>query len=265
MKSTIEAIHILVDNKAALYATTIAEIRKRHASSLLGRAWVVLYPLLLLSAYVFTFAFVLRARLQDMGRVDYVLFVFCGLVPYLGLSEAINSSCLSIRQNMQLVKNILFPIELLPVRAVLVSLASQMVATGLLVGLSAVSLRLSPKVFFLPLVIAGEILFLWGVAWILSLIAIVLPDVAYFVNLGLTFLIFISPIGFRADMVPEALRFVLYLNPLTYLIDAYRRCLFETGPVIHAFPWPVLLIGVLFFMAGATFFERLRDALLADE
>jgi lipopolysaccharide transport system permease protein len=265
MKSALEAVHILIDNRAALFATTVVEVRKKHASSILGRLWVVLYPLLLLSAYVFTFAFVLGARLPGMGRVDYLLFVFCGLVPYLGLSEAINSSCLSIRQNMQLVRNILFPVELLPVRAVLVGLTSQIVATCLLVALSAADLRLSPRVFFLPLVLIGQILFLWGVAWILSLISVVLPDVAYFVNLGLTFLIFISPIGFRADMVPESVRFVLILNPLTYLIDAYRKCLFESGPWTAAIPWPPLVMGVFFFIAGAAFFERLRDALLADE
>jgi lipopolysaccharide transport system permease protein len=164
------------------------------------------------------------------------------------------------------VRNILFPVELLPVRAVMVGLATQMVATLLLIILSAVDLRLSPRALFLPLIIVGQILFLWGVAWILSLIAVVLPDIAYFVNLSLTFLIFISPIGFRPEMVPEALRFVLYLNPLTYLINAYRACLFEnTGPWTDAFPWPVLLMGLLFFIAGAAFFERLRDALLADE
>lgn len=266
MKSALEAVRILNDNRAALFATTTVEIRKRHATSILGRTWVVLYPLLLLSAYVFTFAFVLGARLPGMGRLDYLLFVFCGLVPYLGLSEAINSSCLSIRQNMQLVRNILFPVELLPVRAVMVGLATQMVATVLLIILSTVDLRLSPRALFLPLIIVGQILFLWGLAWILSLIAVVLPDIAYFVNLSLTFLIFISPIGFRPEMVPEALRFVLYLNPLTYLINAYRACLFEnTGPWTDAFPWPVLLMGLLFFIAGAAFFERLRDALLADE
>lgn len=265
MKAALDALRILSDNKDVLFATTVVEIRKRHASSILGKAWVVLYPLLLLSAYIFTFAFVLGARLPGMDRTDYLLFVFCGLVPYLGLTEAINTACLSIRQNMQLVRNILFPVELLPVRAVLVGLASQLVATGLLVVLSAVDLRLSPKVFLLPLVLLAQVLFLIGVAWILSLIAVVLPDVAYFVNLALTFLIFFSPIGFRPDMVPAALRFVLYLNPLSYLIDAYRLCLFEPGPFMAAIPWPSLLMGISFFVAGAVFFERLRDALLADE
>ena len=266
MKSVLDAIRILASNRSILLATTSVEIEKRHASSLLGRTWVVLYPILLLSAYVFTFAFVLGARLEGMGRLGYLLFVFCGLVPYLGISEAINASCLSIRQNIQLVRNVLFPVELLPVRAVLVGLASQIVATELLIVLSAADLRLSPRAFFLPLVLLGQILFLWGLAWILSLIAVVLPDIAYFVNLSLTFLIFISPIGFRADMVPPSLRFVLYLNPLTYLIDAYRKCLFDTtGPWTNAIPWPTLLMGVVFFIAGAMFFERLRDALLADE
>ncbi|HQZ15235.1 MAG TPA: ABC transporter permease [Vicinamibacteria bacterium] len=266
MNSALQALRILRDNRVVLLTTTKVEIRKRHASSILGRAWVVLYPILLLSAYVFTFAFVLGARLPGMGQMDYLLFVFCGLVPYLGLSEAINLSCLSIRQNLQFVRNVLFPIELLPVRAVLVGLASQVVATVLLILLSAADLRLTPRVLALPLILVGQILLLWGIAWILSLVAVVLPDIAYFVNLGLTFLIFISPIGFRPDMVPPALRFVIFLNPLTYLIDAYRQCLFDTtGPWKDAIPWPTLLVGIFFFVAGAAFFERLRDALLADE
>ncbi len=254
----------LFRHRAALVASTRMEIWRRHVSSLLGPFWIVLYPLLLLSAYTFTFFYVLGARLPGLDRSEYVLFIFCGLVPFLGFSEALNGACLAIRQNVHLVRNLLFPVELLPVRAVLVGLVSQTVASVFLVLISAVTGHLSANALWLPVVLFCQVLFLWGLAWPLSLLSVAVPDLTYFVNLILTFLVFISPIGFRPEMVPPAFGFVILLNPLSHFIEGYRNCLFPTTAGWHAPVLPMLLAaGSL--VVGAGFFIRFKDALFGDE
>src|SRR5262249_9943261 len=111
-----------------LGAITRVELAKRHAGSVLGFSWVVLQPALLLSVYVFVYMVVLRMRFEGFSRFDYVLYVFCGLVPYLGFMEALTTGGLSIKQNIHLVKNVMLPIELIPVRSVLVGMASEFVS-----------------------------------------------------------------------------------------------------------------------------------------
>ena len=199
MKSVLDAIRILASNRSILLATTSVEIEKRHASSLLGRTWVVLYPILLLSAYVFTFAFVLGARLEGMDRTSYLLFVSGPACTWPCRSD----QAPGLRHGTPLVRNVLFPSNCCRCARFWSGSRRRWWPPDLLIVLSAADLRLSPRACFLPLVLVGQILFLWGIAWILSLVAVVLPDIAYFVNLGLTFLIFISPIGFRPDMVPR--------------------------------------------------------------
>jgi lipopolysaccharide transport system permease protein len=93
-----------------LVSITRVELAKRHAGSLLGIAWVVLQPALLLCVYLFVYMVVLRLRFEGFSRLDYVLYVFCGLVPYLGFMEALTTGALSIKQNIHLVKNVMLPI-----------------------------------------------------------------------------------------------------------------------------------------------------------
>src|ERR1700694_930490 len=83
-----------------LTSITRVELAKRHAGSVLGMAWVVLQPGLLLSVYLFIYMGVFPVRIQGFGQMDFVLYIFCGLVPYLGFMEALTTGGLSIKQNI---------------------------------------------------------------------------------------------------------------------------------------------------------------------
>src|SRR5438094_9029175 len=93
-------LQIMMRDRRLLAAITRVELAKRHAGSLLGIAWVVLQPALLLSVYLFVYMVVLRMRFEGFSRFDYVLYVFCGLVPYLGFMEALTTGALSFKQNI---------------------------------------------------------------------------------------------------------------------------------------------------------------------
>src|SRR6476469_9867814 len=143
-------IGIIVRYRRLLTAITRVELAKRHAGSLLGLAWVVLQPALLLSVYLFVYMVVFPYRFPGFSRMDYVLYVFCGLVPYLGFMEALTTGALSIRQNIHLVKNVMLPIELIPVRGVIVGMASEFVSIGLVLLLVAGAQSLTWHVALLP-------------------------------------------------------------------------------------------------------------------
>jgi homopolymeric O-antigen transport system permease protein len=247
--------------RRVLAAITRVELAKRHAGSVLGMAWVVLQPALLLSVYVFVYMVVLRMRFEGFSRFEYVLYVFCGLVPYLGFMEALTMGGLSVRQNIHLVKNVMLPIELIPIRSVLVGMASQFVSIALVLLLVAVDQSLSWHVALLPGVVLLQVMWLAGLTWVLSSITVALPDITYFVNLFVFLLMFLSPIGYRPDMVPRGFGFIVYLNPIYYLTEMYRGTMLNGPAPAPGVAAAYVVMCVATFAVGSAFFERFRGVL----
>lgn len=252
---------IIFRYRRMLAAMTRVELAKRHAGSILGMSWVVLQPALLLSVYVFVYMVVLRMRFEGFSRFDYVLYVFCGLVPYLGFMEALTTGTLSVKQNIHLVKNVMLPIELIPVRSVIVGMASQFVSIALVLVLVAADRSLSARAVFLPVVVVLQVMWLAGLTWMLSSLAVALPDITYFINLFVFLLMFLSPIGYRPDMVPQGFGWVIYLNPVFYMTEAYRSTILSDvrAPLWVAVAYAVMC--VVTFALGSAFFERFRGVL----
>ncbi len=244
-----------------LASITRVELAKRHAGSVLGLAWVVLQPALLLAVYIFVYMVVLRMRFEGFSRFDYVLYVFCGLVPYLGFMEALTTGALSIKQNMHLVKNVMLPIELLPVRSVVVGMASQFVSIALVLVLVAADRSLGWNVVLLPVVVVLQLIWLAGLTWVLSGITVALPDITYFVNLFVFLLMFLSPIGFKPEMVPQGFGWIIYANPIYYMTEMYRDTMLSgrSPGVFVAAIYVVMCVAT--FAAGSAFFERFRGVL----
>jgi lipopolysaccharide transport system permease protein len=254
-------VGIILRYRRLLAAITRVELAKRHAGSILGMAWVVLQPLLLLSVYLFVYMVVFPVKLSNFGKMDFTIYVFCGLVPYLGFMEALTTGGLSIKQNIHLVKNVMLPIELIPVRAVLVGMASQFVSMGIVLVLAGAAGILSWNIVWLPIIVVLQMMWLVGLTWILASITVALPDITYFVNLLVFLLAFISPIAYRPDLLPKSFHWVTVINPVFYLTAVYRgSILYANVPsftVIVVFI--VMCVGT--FAVGGAFFERFRGVL----
>lgn len=245
--------------RRVLVASTRAELRKRYAGSLLGPVWPFLYPLLFLGAYLFLWMVVFNTRFPGMGRLGYVVYVFCGLVPFLFLSEALTSGAVSIRQNMQFIKSVIMPLELVPARAVLVALSSHLVGLLLVVVLSGVNGTLSWRLALLPLVVLVYAAGLVGASWIAASLGVLVPDVAQVLNIAMMLLMFVSPIAFTPEMVPEAFRFTLTLNPLTYVVDVYRSVLISEHGARMLSAVAFAAMSLTLFAAGATLCARFKS------
>lgn len=267
-KFTAPGIAILtmaIRNGRVLTAVTRVELEKRHSGSALGKFWLLLHPLLLLGIYLFVYAVVFHMQLPGYKGLDYALFVFCGLIPFIGLSESLASGCLCIKQNMHLVKNVMLPIELIPIRTVFASLATQMVGMMVLVILLAVAGLLSLKVLLLPLVLVLQLLMLIGIVFVLASLAVALTDVSYFVNLFVMLLMFVSPIGFTREMVPGPFAVLIDLNPVTYMIEAYRFVLLSDYSASVSALLGYSLLSLSCFLLGSLFFDRFKGVLVDYE
>ena len=264
-QSSSYVFRIILRQHKILFATTKTELIKRYAGSVIGVFWLILQPLLLLSVYLFVYLVVFKMSIPGYSKLDYVLYVFAGLVPFIGFSEALQIGTLSVKQNLHLVKNVMLPIELIPIRAVIVALAIQSIMVIIVIALSILNGGLSSYIFLLPLVLLLQFMLLLGLVFVLSAIALVFQDITQFINLILMLLMFLSPIGFAADMLPSQFNLLIYTNPVSYMIDSYRFVLIENyTPTTGMIPI-YISIALATFMLGSAFFEKFKGVLVDYE
>jgi homopolymeric O-antigen transport system permease protein len=240
-----------------LWALTVIESRRKYAGSVLGMLWYPTYAALLLGSYCFLYLVVFRMRFKELGTYEYTLFVFSGLIPYLGFSEAVNSSTASVRQSLTILKNAVFPVEFIPVKFVCAAMFGLLSSVAILLVMLAPTHYLGWHLLYLPVALIALLTFCVTIGWILSAIAVLLPDVMQITNIVLVLLMFVSPVGFSLDLVPPGARFLVYLNPLTYLIEAFRFALLGVRflPLwTHA---AFLLASLVGAACAGTFFRRL--------
>jgi lipopolysaccharide transport system permease protein len=255
----VEPWALLWRHRRLLWQTTLSDIRGRFAGSVLGLLWIVLLPVLLLAVYAAVYIYVFKVRYGLFESNEYVLLIFCGLIPFIGFSEALAVGTPSVAANASLVRNTLFPIDLVPVKAVLTSQAIQVVGTVLLLGGIGFAGKLGPTALLLPVIWVLQILFTIGVIWFFSSINVYARDLAQIVGVLNLILMMVSPIAYSADMVPEALRPFLAMNPLYYVITAYQDALM-LGRIPRLLPaLTALSLGT--FFAGHWFFGRVKRAL----
>lgn len=253
----ITPFQLLYRHRHTLWATTANEIRARYIGSVLGAAWAVIYPFLFLGLYAGIYTLVFRIRLAQFTSFEYVLMIFAGLIPFIGFSEALSSSTQSVISNKGLLKNTMFPIDLLPVKSVLASSVSMTVGfIGLLIAYAVVG-RASPmQLFIIPMFIL-QLIFSIGLAWLISALTVFFRDIAQMIGVIIQFLMLVSPIGYTRDMIPRGLLPLMYPNPLFYIIELYREILF-----FHVIPWKFFgfftFLALGMFWLGHTLFSRLK-------
>jgi lipopolysaccharide transport system permease protein len=245
-----------------IWELTRREVTGRYKGSLLGIGWSFAYPLLMLAIYTFVFSSIFRARWPGAGNDSGLLFatnLFAGLVIFNLVSECATKSPPLIISQANYVKRVVFPLEALAV--VTVAGAAFHAAIGVLLllvfkwgatGHLSFSL-LSLPLLWLPL-LAGTL----GLVWVVSAASVYIRDVALLVNVGLSVLLFLSPIFFPASLYPERWRPLLALNPLVWMIEQMRAVVIDGQ-------WPNLLqlmvatlVGLLVAWLGYRFFQKAR-------
>lgn len=256
-------LRVVFAKRKLLASITRIELASRYSGFVFGFFWVFLQPALYLSMLLFLFSIVLDAHPDGMSRLDFALFVACGLVPYLALAETVSVGTGCLKQNMHLVRNVFLPIELIPVRTVAVSLVSQAVSLTILVAIVTLTGRSSLHLSWLPLVVAVQAVFLVGIAWPLSVLGIVVPDISNVLNLFVLFLLFTSPIGYRAQTISGAIDDLVYANPLFYFIELYRDCILYGRFPSASIAAGAMLVAVASLLVGSAVFRRFKR-ILAD-
>ena len=235
------------------------EIAGRYKGSFFGLFWSFFHPLVLLLTYTFVFGLVFKSRWGGHSSAslgEFSLVLFSGLIAFNVFSESVNRSAGLIPSVPNYVKKVVFPLEILPVSVLGSSLFHALVSLGILVGASlAFGPGLRWTLVLLP-VVALPLLFLTlGLSWFLAALGVYVRDVHYTVTLVVQVSFFVTPIFYPLDAVPEGFRHLVELNPLSPVVDNFRRViLWGTLPEWKPFAvWlgvtgVVMLLGYAWFM-----------------
>jgi lipopolysaccharide transport system permease protein len=232
----------------------------QYKGSVMGFFWTIINPLGHLLLYTFVFSVILRVRFgHDASTGNFALYLMAGLLPWGALAESLNRATSSIIEQPNLVKRVVFPLEILPLSVVVSSIISESVGITMLALVAAV-LGYPPhaSLIFLPLIMLSQFLFLGGLSWLLGSLGVYLRDLRHVMSLALSVWMYGTPIVYPAAAFPAKLQFMLWLNPMAGIVTDYRRVLLE-GLMPN---WPMFAtytsLGVVIWFVGYYFFSKTK-------
>ncbi len=253
----------LWQNRSLIAQMSKREVVGRYKGSILGLAWSFFNPVFMLVVYTFVFSEIFKSRWGGVGveesKTQFAIVLFVGMI-VLGLfSEVVNRAPTLVLANVNYVKKVVFPLEILPLIVMGAALFHAMISLAVL--LSAFFLLngyLHWTALLLPLVLLPLLILIMGLAWILASLGVFLRDVGQFVTILTTVLTFLSPIFYPVSAVPEAARVFIMANPLTFIIEQSREVLLWG----HLPDWSGLglytLVALMFAWAGFVWFQKTR-------
>lgn len=250
----------LVERRNLLFQLVRRDFSQRFIGSAGGWLWGVIQPLVLLVSWVFVFKICMRIPLpSDAPTANYALFLFSGYLPWLLFSDTVQRSAACLLDHQNLITKTVFPAEIVPVSLFLSSMVNHLIALALAIGAVGIwDKKFSPGVFLLPVYMLLLGLLAVGIGWIVSSLHVYLRDTAQVLGVVMTFWFWFTPIFITEEMIPDRFRFVLWINPLAYLVRAYReRLLTDRLPNLQELGI-IAAYGVVIFVAGGLFFRHLK-------
>ncbi len=201
----------------------------RYKGSLLGLLWPLINPLGHLVLYTFLFCIVLKVKLgTNDSTSNFALYLMAGLLPWGAFSESLARSSTVILEHPNLVKRVVFPLQILPLVNVLSALFTEAIAfTILLAGVLIYKHGLPPTLLFLPLIVLSQCLLTAGISWFVASLSVYIRDIRHLMALGLSAWMYGTPIVYPATALPEKIQFILWLNPMAGIVMDYRRVVLE--------------------------------------
>lgn len=216
-------------NRQLIWQMTRREIQSRYRGSIIGLAWSFINPILLLLVYTFVFSVIFKSRWgvgEQESKVDFALALFVGLIVFGIFAECVNRAPMLIVYNVNYVKKVVFPLEILPWIPLGSVLFNSSISLVVLLLLQLIVNRILPwTIIFFPLILLPLIFASMGIAWFLAALGVYVRDVGQITGIFTTILMFLSAVFYPVDALPEEYRGWLLLNPLILIIEESRKAL----------------------------------------
>jgi len=237
------------------------EVESRYRGATMGLLWAMLNPLIMLSVYTFFFTTILKSRWPgiEQSGLDFSLILFPGLLVFTFFSECVSKAPALIVSNQSYVKKIVFPLELLPIISLLGALFHTVI--GLLIW-AVFFLAIKHHIYPTSLLVVAPFiplgLLTLGVSWSLAALGVYVRDITHIVTGLLAALMFLAPIFYPITAVPESVRPIIMMNPISVAVEQLRAILYH-GQMIDWNQWLIYVgISILVAWGGLMVFQRAR-------
>ncbi len=224
--SPVGAVRSLWANRQLIARMGQREIIGRYKGSAMGLAWSFITPLFMLAIYTFVFSVVFQARwgTSEESKTQFAVVLFAGLIVHTLFSDVINRAPQLVLGNVNYVKKVVFPLEILPVVQLLSATFHALVSVVVLIAAQLVFQGSLPiTALLLPVVLLPFLLLTLGLAWWLASLGVFVRDVGQTISLVTSVMLFMSPVFFPVQSLPPALQPWMHLNPLTFVIEQVRE------------------------------------------
>lgn len=253
---------LITEHSGLIRSLVRRELTNRYKGSIVGISWSIITPAVMIVIFTLIFSGIFQARFgKTGGHLSFALYLFCGLLPWIAFSDAIQRATTVLTDNVNLIKRVVFPVEALPVNVVLAAVVQQLLGTiVLLIAALFVMQTVHATVLLLPVLLVPQLMATFGLAWLMSSLGVFLRDMAQFNQLFFLGWMYLTPIFYPEEQIPEKYRWLVDINPIAPLIRSYRRILLD-GEMPD---WQGLLFTMAFalvcFFFGYWWFERTKKA-----
>lgn len=259
-------LRVIYRNRTLILRLARRETEARFRGSFLGIVWVTIVPVTMLLVYSVVFGSILKnswraPQANEVSQFSFPMVLFIGLTLFGILAETINRSPSLIMENKSYVKKVSFPLEILPVVALLSTLINAGISFLIFMLFYLFLYGLPPiTIAFLPFVIFPLVILCLGISYFLASLGVFLRDLKHITGPLTTALLFLSPVFYSTQALPEQYRHFLYFNPITPFVSQARDVIFW-GSFPDMAEWTVTFaVSLLVYSLGATWFARTHKA-----
>lgn len=251
----LERIKEIYAYREMVFSLVRRDLKGRYKGSVLGFLWTFLNPLLQLAVYTMVFSTIMRSGIED-----YYLFLFVALIPWIFFSTSLTGGAGCILAQQDMVKKIYFPREVLPVSYVVGQFVNMLLSfIVVFAALALARYTLQPAALLcLPAIMLAEFVLALGVTMVMSAVTVYVRDMEYVLGILTMAWQFLSPVMYSLGQVPEETRWVFLLNPMTYVITAYRDVLYYGAMPRLGTLLPAAASGLAMLGLGWAVFGRLQ-------
>ena len=230
------------------------EIRGKYKGSFLGVLWSFLNPLLTVLVYAIVFPYIMRVKVPN-----YLIFLIVAIIPWNFFTTCITTGCNCVWLNGGIIKKVYFPREILPVSVILAGLINFLISCVIiLIFLFFGGVGFSIHLLWLPVIAIIQSFLSLGLLFILSAINVYVRDVEYVVAFFVNLLFYGTPILYTVEMFPKNISWILKINPLGHLIDAYRSIFYyQTMPNFGSLLY-LIIVSLIILIIGYSVFRKLE-------
>ena len=244
----------LYNYRELLKTSVKKEVRSKYKNSFLGVVWSFLNPLLQIVVYAIIFSLILKNKQEN-----YAIFLCCGIIPWTFFSSAINKSAFTIIENGNIIKKVYFPREIIPISVVIAEAINFLISTIIILGFVIIGgIGITKYLLLYPIILSAQYLVILSISFVVSSVCVYFRDLQHFIGIILQLLFYATPIIYSQDNIPSEYQWILKINPMTYIINAYRDIFyyqkaFEILPLIM-----LLFIGIVTSYVGYKIFYKLQ-------